>query len=64
MLNDDVLVVLYLRVDALLDPDYVEGVAACLGAIPFIPSGSEAREPSLVWLGNSDESASPCVPLI
>ena len=63
LVNSDLLVVVYLRSGTDLDVELLEHVAESCEATPFVPWNSTAPQAHLVWMGNSNESDSACVPV-
>jgi len=64
MINrDDVLIIMYLRVGAILEVDCLEDLVSCLGTAAFVPHNYSVAEPHYVWRGNSRVVDSPCEPV-
>ena len=63
LVHRDVLVILYLAQGAQPDADLLHDVAESCVAVPFLPYYRTTTEPSLIWLGNSIESLSLCLPI-
>ena len=63
LVNTDLLVVVYLRSGTDLDVELLEHVAESCEATAFVPWNSTAPQAHLVWMGNSNESDSLCVPV-
>ena len=63
LVNDDTLVILYLRAGFQVELDLLRGVADCFDASPFMPYNHTVPHPRLIWLGNSNERDSWCEPI-
>ena len=63
LVNSDLLVVVYLRSGTDFDVEFLEHVAESCEATAFVPWDSMAPQAHLLWMGNSNESDSLCVPV-
>ena len=63
LVNGDVLAILYLRRGVQPDANLLHDVADSCAAVPFLPYNCTATDPRLIWLGNSNERDSLCLPI-